>query len=265
MSRLQDDTPCPKKTTSLKLAFSKAADGPRIAGILEPQVKDAFDPHSHVAMRLKSSFQQAVSGAGATMLIDENNDVKVLTMAYHVHVDKTPVAGAQHDHTNFGTSLSLLLGYKSSTLAISALALREWLLCPPAQTISAGIVPENAQSLNIYRDTLGWKQVSDKMLIGSIATATWRTLPDPSDPSGETCLEKPPKDLEVVGWYDCDAAALAKQAKVLLDVMDKGYISNKSGDRISVDLSALVDEGLTKTRLQAIAGGVTSRPAILKM
>lgn len=261
----QDNISCPKHQKSLKLSFSKAADASRIAKILEPQVKGAFDPHSHVAMRLKSSFNKAVAEGAATMLVDENGDVRVLTMAYHVHADKNPAAGARHDHTNFGTSLSLMPGYRASALAISALALREWLLCPPEQTISAGIVPENAQSRAIYQKMLGWKTIDAPDLIRSIATATWRTLPDPSDPSGNTCMEKPPSELGSVGWYDCDAGAVMQQAGVLLDVMDKGYLANKSGDRIAVDLSALEAEGLTKKRLQAMAAGVTSRPAILKM
>lgn len=264
MSDSLNDQPC-LKPKSLRLAFSKAADMPRIEKILDPGVKAAFDPDNHVAKRLNASFNKAVADGCTAMLVDEKDDVKTLTMAYHVHVDKSPAPDAAHDHINFGTSLSLIPGYKSASVVIAALALREWLLHPPVQTISAGIVPENAPSLKTYVEGLGWAPEKDASAVKSIATATWRTLADPADSSGNTCLEKPPADLENVGWYVCDDVALKKQARVLLDCLDRGGVASKKGDVIPVDFSALDDIGLTRPCLEAIASGVTSRKALAKM
>ncbi len=240
----------PKK---LKLAFSEAHDAARIEAVFDPCVKGYFDPHSHAVKRLNVSFNRAVAQGSAAFLCDEENDVRTLTMAYHVHVDKNPASGAQPDHTNFGTSLSLIPGYKSSTLVIAALALKEWVYHPPRQTISAGIVPENGQSLQIYEKTLGWEKINDVPLTQSIAAATWRTLPDPSDPSGNTCLENPPSALETVGWYNCSRVTIARQAALVLDVMERGYLSNKRGEVIQVDLSALESAGLTKEKLRDLS------------
>lgn len=261
---LKNDS-CPKPK-SLKLAFAKAADNARICRVLDPKVKGVVDPHGHVEKRLNAAFDRAVAGGTAAMLLDEAGAVVALTMNYHVHVDKNPPAGAPHDHTNSGTTLSLMPGYKSSAVVVSALALDEWLNHPPLQTLSAGIVPDNAPSLKIYADTLGWEKSEDPALLPSIMTATWRTLPDPADPTGNTCLEAPPPTLESVGWYICGDKALIWQARVLLDCLDRGgVVSKETGHVIPVDCSALDKAGLSRKRLTAIASGMTSRKEVLKM
>ena len=49
-------------------------------------------------------------------------------------------------------------------------------------------------------------------------------------------------------------------AQVILEHMDKGYVENKhTGDRIPIDLTAMLDTGLTKEHLKAIARGHTNR------
>lgn len=250
----------------LRLEFSKAADAGRITRALDPKIKDPFDPDGHAVKRLAAAFNKSVADGCAAFLSDENGEVRTLTMAYHVHVDKNPAEGTQHDHTNFGTSLSLIPGFKSSAVVIAALALREWYVHPPLQTISAGIVPENAPSINIYQNTLSWPLIKDQNVITSAATATWRTLPDPADPTGETCLETAPAELENVGWYDCNEAVIMQQARLVLEVMNRGHLlSPKTGEQIEINLAALEAEGLTRPRLEAMASGVMSRSRLQKL
>ena len=243
---------------SLTLRFSTADDSTRINHALDPAVKTEFDPDEHAVKRLSTAFNAAVEAGCLALLCDETGEVKTLTIAYHVGGTKdTP------EHTNFGTSLSLIPGYKSARVVIAALALREWIKHRPSVCLAAGIVPDNAPSIKTYHHALGWKPMTDEALIAAVADAAWQTLPDPSDPSGETPLTHAPEALKTVGWYQCDEEAIARQAQVLLDFMEAGCLMcTQTGGHISIDMTALEQEGITRAKLGEMARSRTAPPPL---
>lgn len=259
-----NETSVPPPVIRLCLSFSTAADDARIRAALDPALREKIDPEHHVADRLTAAFNKAVAQGCIAILKDDAGAVKSLTVAYHCHLAKDPAEDAPHDHINFGTSLSYLPGYKISAVAIAALALREWLLHPPlGEEISAGIADDNIASLKIYNEKLKWEKLEDPEKLKPIMGATWHTLPDPRDATGQTPRDDAPENLAGVGWYMCDKRALMTQAHYLLRLLkNRGRIESDKG-AIEIDLVALAREGLTKARLEAIGSGVTSRKAIM--
>lgn len=254
------------KPSRLRLAFSTAADLPRIQALMAPEVKDVIDPDRHVAQRLLSSFNDAVVTGRAAMLLDDVNAVRALTMAFPCRAIKEGVKG--DDFLNFGTSLSQVPGYKLSAIVISALALSEWLQRPPQGEIFAGIVPDNTASLKVYKDLLKWQECRDSEKIKLILPPAWSILPDASDPTGATPrVMGMPEDLADVGWFLCEKETLITQAQYLLQIMEKGGSLNTKNamDKIEIDLDVLQTAGLTKLRLKAIASGMISRQSVLAM
>lgn len=246
---------------SLKLEFSKVADAARISRVFDPATKSNADPNDYVAKRLSAAFNKAVAEGCAAFLSDENGRVQALTIAYHLSGDRTKTADEQHDHTEMGSTISLVQGYKSTAPVIAALALREWFNHAPAQHMAADIKQSNVPSVKVYQETLGWEVMKDKAAATNINDASWRTIPDEErDPSGQTPYDSAPAKGAHMDWYACNDNALPKQAALVLEAMNQGGLINKrTGDVIPVDFSALAAEGLTKNRLEAIAKGLTDK------
>jgi len=250
---------------TLKLEFSGVVDFDRISRMFELEVKGVIDPNNHVVKRLRSVFKKAVDMGSVAFLSDENGDLRIMAIAYHAYVEKDHVPDVQHDYTEFGTVISLIPGYKSSYPVIAALALREWINHPPSQKIAANIDPENIASVKVYEELLGWDIVKDKAQCASLDTASWKTVLDEDDPTGQTCFKDVPEGLESMGWFECNEKVLVGQARIVLDFMKQGGLVNKqTGHFIPVDFSVLEKEGLTRPLLEAIAGGITSRDALAK-
>ena len=244
-----DDVAHPK---SLKLEFSKAADYARIEALFNPDIKQKIDPKNYVIWRLESYFRKAVDESATAMLSDENMHVRGLTIAWRTHDSDTPAPDTQHDYTEIGTSMSGLPGYNSSRLVIAALAIREWLSHPPKFLLVADIKKENGASIKTYRDALGWRPLTNKVLATHATVVTDKTVADDKNKAATNVMSGDP----VSDWYVCDNATLATQAKVLLAFMDAGGITNKkANDFIPVDFSALENEGLTRKTLESLASG----------
>ena len=250
----------------MKLEFSKPSDFDRISKMFKPEVKKVLDPDNHVAKRLDSVFRKAVDSGCVIFLSDENEDLRTMIIAYHAYVEKDHTPNIQHDYTELGSTLSLMPGYKSSFPIIAALALREWLNYPPAQKIVANINLKNTIAVKNLEEILGWKIIKDKGQCASLDAACWRTVLDESDQTGQTGLKGTPEGLESMVWFECNGKGLAKQASIMLDFIKQGGLVNrKTGHFIPVDFSVLEKEGLTHPRLEAIAGGITSRDALAKI
>ncbi len=244
----------------LKLEFSKAADYGRISALFDPAVKNNADPDNYIAKRLERVFRRTMETGSVAFLSDENNTPVVFTAAYHAHEDTKTDPSEQHDYTEFGSSLTLLpRGYASSLPVIAALAIREWLYNPPRKAIAADIKPQNIASVKVYQSSLGWALVEDEEKRKGLDVSCWRTVPDESDSSGEKGLEFVPDVGYSMDWFECDASTIALQARILLECMKQGGLSNKNGDFIPVDFSCLDQEHITKTRLESMAAGNTSR------
>lgn len=246
----------------LKLEFSTAADAQRIGRLFDPAVKDAADPQHFVDKRLRDVFNKAVAAGCAATLSDEAGHVQALTVAYHLSD-----TGAQHDHSEFGSTLSLMQGFQSTAPIIAALALREWFKHPPANEMAAEIRQDNIPSVKIYKEKLGWEVVDSKAANAALNASSWRTIPDEAaDPSGNTGLAQVPAEAKDMDWYACTDKALARQASTILEAMKQGGLTNKkTGAFIPVDFSALEKEGLSRARLEALARGVTSRAQLTKI
>lgn len=246
----------PAHPKSLKLEFSKAADYARIDALFDPAVKQKIDPNGYVIRRLEDHFRRAIENGAAGMLTDENGHTRSLTIAYRVHGNDTPAPNDPHDFTEIGTSMTGLPGYNASRIVIAALAIREWLTHPPKHLLVADIKKANGASIKTYRDTLGWRPLTDTAVTAHASAVTDKTVADEIDKSVHTILA----GSAVSEWFMCDDAALAMQAKVLLAFMDAGGITNKkTSDFIPVDFSALDPEGLTRKTLESLASGANSR------
>ncbi|MCB9990598.1 MAG: hypothetical protein H6867_04350 [Rhodospirillales bacterium] len=244
-----DGKPVPSK---LKLAFSKAADNARISVMFDPAVKLKIDPKNYVVKREKAIFDHTISQGHAAFLYDTaRGDVHTLSMAYQIE-DKA--ANDPHKHTEIGTSITRLAGYKSAQLVIAALVLKEWWDCPPqAGLIVTEILPDNGPSLKAYRDHLGWEPVKDE-----------QTAKELHDLCNENIAAED-KGRPTI-WFACTNAVLPKLAAILLQHMDSPALHNKyTGSSIDLDLSALDKIGLTRARLEAISKGITDRSRIEKM
>ena len=245
--RTADGAPLPSK---LRLAFSQAADIARVGRMFDPAVKDSIDPKRFVVRREKSVFESTIASGKAAFLYDTaNGEVHTLTMAYPIR-DKQ---SGNHDHTEIGTSITRLAGFKSAQIVIAAMILKEWWEDPPSGMIVTEILPDNAPSLHVYRDQLGWTPVTD--------TETVETLHRLCNES----ISAEDKGRQTV-WFCCGNAVLPKLAQILIDHMDKGALHNKySGETIDLDLQAMDDIGLTRRHLELIARGITDKGMLRAM
>lgn len=228
---------------SLKLAFSGAADRQRIGTLFAPETKSKIDPHHYVVKREQDVFNRAIDRGHVAFLFNTHSGaVKTLSFAYDVRGHRN---GAQL-HSEIGTSLASLGGYKTAQIVISALTLNEWWNTPPQRKIVTEILPENVPSLNAYKK-LCWQEITDEALTHELHVLCNESIA-PEDKGRQTV------------WFEANEKTLQKMAQVLLEHMDKGYVENKhTGDRIPIDLSPMFDTGLTREHLKAIARGHTNR------
>lgn len=232
-------------TGSLKLAFSKAADYDCVDSVFESATKQKLDPQNYIARRTDEAFRKAIDEGAACMLTDETGKLRGLTIAYRVSADDGP----DHHFTEFGTSVTSLPGYHSTRLIIAALAISEFLHNPPKTAIVADIKKANGASLKTYRDALGWLPLEDCELSRQATEVTDKTV------ASEQHKSKPgPDGLAPDEWHICDAATIAIQARVLLQFMDAGGITNRrTGDFIPVDFSALTGKGMDRPAIERLA------------
>lgn len=230
--------------SKLRLAFSQAADNGRISKLFDPAIKGKIDPHNFVVKRDKSVFDRTIGQGGAAFLYDAvSGEVHTLTMAYQID-DKN---SGQHLHTEIGTSLARIAGFRSAQLVVAAMALKDWWNDPPGGLIMTEILPTNGPSLHLYRDKLGWKPVTDQNTVDELHRLCNEYIA-PEDKGRQTL------------WFCADSSVLPKMAQILLDYMDQGVLDNKhTGQTIDIDISALDAAGLTRKRLENIARGITDR------
>jgi hypothetical protein len=266
MNAANDNKPGHPPVRSLKLEFSRAADHRRIDALFDPAAKAEIDPHNYVVKRIDHHFRHAITTGGAAILSDQNGRVMTLTMAYRVHHtqstanDNRAPDDFSHDVTELGTSLARLPGYNSAKLVVAALTLREWWHNPPRDCMIAEIKRDNIASLKTYIDGLHWKPVLDAPHSARLYDATDPTLVDDKDKGGGD----PTADLSKAKslWHRADDATVQQSARIILDFMAHGGLSDKSGHHIPVDFTALAREGLTTERLKAIAAGQMDRSTL---
>lgn len=257
-----------QKPRSLKLEFSKAADYDRLNAAFDPKRLHTIDPHGFVARRLESHFKQAVENGDAAFLADNDapsdEQVKGMLIAYHFpeYINDTPVENT-HTYTEFGTAMSYIPGYGSAKLIMAALALKEWLQHPPSKKYVNEIENINTASARTYRDHLKWEAVIDEQERSELFDILYRNVT--SDSGQGVGKPPPPSKQKDKTFYSLTNHALQIHAQILLDYIDAGGITNKQGEFIPVDFSALDEEGLSYARLTAIANGETSRQAIMKI
>jgi hypothetical protein len=117
----------------------------------------------------------------------------------------------------------------------------------------AEILLENAPSRKAYCRTLGWDRIPVKATVAAIDTACNANV------TANDNADKP------YMWIRCSRRALANQAHVLLDFMDKGELKDKQGNIIKLDLTALNDAGLTRARLEAMAEGEANKRVLRRL
>lgn len=230
--------------SKLKLAFSKAADNGRISHLFDPAIKSRIDPQNFVVKRDQTVFDATVARGGAAFLYDTTTgEVHTLTMAYQVNDKNT----GDHVYSEVGTSLARIAGYSSAKLVVAAIALKEWWSNPPSDMITTEILPGNGPSLHLYRDSLGWSEVTDTAKAAELHRLCNEYI-DPADQGRPTT------------WFCCDSSVLPKMAQTLLDYMDNGVLLNKkTGHQIDLDLGELAQIGLDRTILENIAKGITDK------
>lgn len=261
--RTIDGKPVPGQLT---LAFSQAADYQRIDTLFTPALKTKMDPKSYVKKRYEPVFRNAITNGQAAFLVDKKGAAHTLTIAYRLQAQnngRNSTAPSRHDYTELGTSLARIQGYKSAQLVIAALALKEWWENPPVQDIVADIKYENIPSVKIYHNALGWKPEQDSPALDGFFAASYATITDEFD---QPCPPPDKEERSSITMHKVTPQAMAMMAQILLEYMKQGQLLNKhTKDTIKVDVSALDTIGLTKPRLQAIAGGQTDKTRLLQL
>lgn len=233
---------------SLKLEFSKAADKGRVDRLFAPAFKKKIDPENFVVKRDEASLSHTVTDGGAAFLSGAKGGVYTVTIAYPVSENGDDKNNKPPDYTEIGTTMARMGGYSSAKLVISALALKEWWEKPPQEMLIAEIDPDNAPSLHTFT-ALGWQTITDPQTEKRLFRLCNETIA-PEDQGGATV------------WFSgSHKTALMTMAKTVLSYMDQGGLVNKrTGHKVTVDFNALSDAGLTRRRLEAIAGGNFKRP-----
>jgi len=230
----------------LSLAFSRAADNARISFLFDAAVKSAIDPKNFVVKRDKAVFDAVIDRGGAAFFHDTaTGEVHTLTMSYHVR-DK--ISG-DHLHSEIGTSLTRLAGFKSAQAVVAALTLKEWWDSPPSGLIVTEILPSNSRSLGLYRDTLEWEPITDHATVENLHRLCNEYI-DPADKGRQTI------------WFACTDSVLSKMARILLYQADRGSLTGSFGGVIDLDLNALHAIGLTRPVLESIAQGTVDKAAL---
>jgi hypothetical protein len=102
----------------------------------------------------------------------------------------------------------------------------------------------------LFRDTLGWKAITNRQTLTNINEFSYAGVVDYSHTDDQKT------------WYKSNGAARRHQAEILLDFLKRGSLTNKTGHAIILDLSALQETGLTMKRLEALANGVHTKKAL---
>jgi len=250
-----------KTPKSLKLEFSKAADYDRINRMFDSFLLKQVDPSGHIAKRLEPDFRRAVNGGNAVFLGDEDKNIRTLAVNYQMHENENHAKGAQHDYTELGSVLSCMQGYRSGFLLTAVITLKEWWCHPPKKCLFTEIKHNNVAPIKIYK-TMGWKLLIDKKEINNLFFLCYKNV---ADDNGKPVSGPPLAEKNNIGFYRQVDSALAIQARVILDYMDQGGVTNKAGNLIPVDFSDLEHVGLTRPRLEAIAKGETSRQKLRRV
>ncbi|MCM2343766.1 MAG: hypothetical protein NDJ24_04320 [Alphaproteobacteria bacterium] len=235
---------------ALRLAFSTAAHQPAIERLFDPAIKNSIDPDGQVAGRAGEMFAHHVAQGHATVLEDDQGNVHALTMAWHLSApgDKHP----RPRHIEIGTALTRMPGFHSASVVTSAMALAEWWRPTLARGLMAGEVGnDNIASTKLFRDTLGWRPLQNKQAVTDLNKLSYADIIDYNHINDSKT------------WYVCNHQALSKAAAILLAVMDSAKLTNKkTGQSISVDISAITEIGLTKPRLEVLAERFRSKKAL---
>lgn len=243
----------PKAPSSLRLAFSRAADGGFIRSLFDPATKNSFDPNSYVAKRDDAVLDCTISIGGVAMLQDDAGEIHTMSAAYHLYSSTAAACGDSPDYAEIGTTLARLPGYNSARLVIAALVLREWWARKPHNHFVAEIDAGNGPSIKTFNGALGWPKLTDPAKQQELQVLC------------DTALA-PEERGKPVDWYYCDESLIARQAAVVLSFMDQGGLHNKhTGGTIAVDFSELAASGLTRQRLDVMAKGTTDKARILTL
>lgn len=233
----------------LRLSFSIAADIPRIEALFDPAVKSTIDPQGQVAGRDRKLLHAHIAEGRAGILQDDQGHVHTLSMAWYLSAPDD--RNFRPRHTEIGSAMTRLPGFHSAAPVIAALALREWWSFTLPRGIMAGEVSnDNIPSQKLFRDTLGWKPMTDKRILKGLNDLSYAGVVNYAHQADQKT------------WYQIDKPARQKLARILLDFMDRGTLVNKQGTTIKLDLSCLEHCGLTRPRLEALADGITSKKAL---
>lgn len=239
----------------LKLQFTTAANKPYIDSFLKDVNDHNLDPQSYVLKRKDDAYEKALAN-GAAYLEDGQGHAYSYTAAYRI-LHKLPNGNKEHQFTEIGTTLTLIPGFQTALVVVTATALKEWWQAPPKRMIAANIKASNIPSQKTF-DKLSWHQVYDGQLRSDIGHAYDTTLEHEKDHFATKSNggdKAPGEDI-----YHMTPISIIQMAQVLLDFMDKGELYNKhTNETIKLDLSELEAIGLTRQRLEAISHGQLSK------
>lgn len=252
-------TPLPKR---LKLEFSRAADIHRISGLLQSTTKQKYDPNNYVVERTKGTMKKALSDGSCCFLSHQDNGYIYAFAAYfHLHANKNHAGtSAIHDYAELGSTVSFLPGYGAGPVIAAAQTLKEWWEHPPKESLVAEAKKSNGASLHGFQ-VLAWKAINDRTLHDKLTIISNDTVAHDCD----KVTPDPNQEPDSV-WLVPTKQTYMVNAKILLQAMQQGGVINKkTGKTIPVDFSALDQIGLTKSRLQAIAGGTVSKTILRRI
>lgn len=234
---------------SLKLVFTNAANRHAVHQLFDPAIKSKIDPLDYVVKREHTVFEKQIVNGHGIMLVDSAGAPFALTMAWH-NAASDKKGNVHNRYTEIGTTLSRLPGFHSAHPVVAALVLNEWWNHNPRKKIVGEILTENMASRKLFETNFCWKPVTSKAMNREIMMMCNDNVVEDNN------------DGKPHSWYRCEKETLQAMATSILGFMDRGVLTRKDGHAITIDLSAISQTGLTRTRLEAIAAGNTAKRSL---
>lgn len=226
----------PQQPGVVKVRFSYPADTARVL----QHYRD--NPHPHVDYRGDAVFTDRIENGRTLLVMTGHDEIALASMAYDFNEP-----GHQGSHATWielGSTVGAkdkLRGFSMYPFAIASQVVHEFLTQPPADHFFACIYKSNPEVTKFLNTAVGWK------------------FYDPDDAfiavAGET-----PENAKNINWLQATTDTLPHQARVVLEVINKGYLENrKTGGKALLDLDEFVLANQYLALVQELAHGAFGR------
>lgn len=224
-----------QKTEKVKLRFSQPKDSPQILAYYKENA------HQHVHIRDPKWITDHV-GKGQFLILENEDGEIIASSATYDYVTEADTDGRpsffEIGSTNFSPEGN---GFGLYPLFIASQVIEAFLNYPPKDKFIANVYDSSPVGRKMLVPKVGWKVIepSEDVLKKFKSTK-----------SAEHTNEEP------MTWYGSPSECLPHQARVVLDFIENGTITHKSGERaVEIDFSEFSLANELKPLLQEIAHG----------